>query len=110
VLAHLFPCVAGLVVYNVNFSRLWFLRSGGQESTEDDYTKGLIVSFTAKRIGASDETEKAADAADAADTEGGDEEEKLSREDIKGGLTKFGIIRVGFHSLSHLTAACSPCT
>jgi hypothetical protein len=52
----------------------------------------LIVSFTVKKIGASDEAEKAAEAAD---TEGEDEGEKLSREDIKGGLTKFGIIRVG---------------
>ncbi|KAG0556175.1 hypothetical protein M758_11G030600 [Ceratodon purpureus] len=62
-----------------------------QENPEDDYTKGLIVSFAAKKIGAADEAEKAADAADK--EEGGDEGEKLSREDIKGGLTKFGIIR-----------------
>lgn len=67
-------------------------RNGRSESTEDDFTKGLIVSFTAKRIGASDETEKAAEAAEAADTEGGDGDQ-LSREDIKSGLTKFGIIR-----------------
>jgi len=76
----------------MDFSRLWFLRSGGREIAEDDYTKGLIVSFTAKQIGASDETEKTAEAAD---TEAEDEGDKLSREDIKGGLAKFGIIRVG---------------
>lgn len=90
----------------MDFSRLWFLRS---ESTEDDFTKGLIVSFTAKRIGASDETEKAAEAAEAADTEGGDGDQ-LSREDIKSGLTKFGIIRVGLHPHTHSTAECIPFT
>ena len=59
----------------------------------------MIVSFAAKKIGAADEAEKAADAADK--EEGGDEGEKLSREDIKGGLTKFGIIRVGFLHHTH---------
>ena len=81
-----------------------FFRSGGQDNPEDDYTKGLIVSFTAKKIGGSDEAEKASDDAEktsddaAADatTEGGDGAGQLSREDIKGGLAKFGIIRVCF--------------
>lgn len=108
-----------------------FLRSGGQENTEEDYTKGLIVSFTAKRIGGEDETEKAAEATEkvadetekaaeaaekvaeetageetekvaeekAANTEGGDEGDKLSREDLKSALVKFGIIRVCLPSI-----------
>lgn len=101
-----------------------FLRSGGQENTEEDYTKGLIVSFTAKRIGGEDETEKTAEATEkaaeatekvaeetageetekvaeekAANTEGGDEGDKLSREDLKSALVKFGIIRVCLPSI-----------
>lgn len=64
----------------------------------------MIVSFTSKKIGASDEAEKPAEAAD---IEGGDEGEKLSREDIKGGLTKFGIIRVGLLRFSQYSAEAS---
>lgn len=104
------------------------LRKGEQENTEDDYTKGLIVSFTAKKVGGSDEPKKAPEPAEtkaeeaaeatteAADTktekatEGGDEDDKLTREDIKGGLAKFGIIRVSLHQHFYYTAECIPCT
>ncbi|KAG0609440.1 hypothetical protein M758_8G184800 [Ceratodon purpureus] len=61
-----------------------------QDDVEEEIKKGVILSFTAKKIGASDETEKAAEAAD---TEGEGEGEKLSREDIKEGLAKFGTIK-----------------
>lgn len=103
-----------VVVSNIGFFLLSFLRSGGQDNSEEDYTKGLIVSFTAKKIGGEDKTEKAAEETEkvteeksseeteevaeekAADKEGGDEGDKLSREDIKSALAKFGIIRVHF--------------
>lgn len=81
--------------------------------SEEDYQKGLIVSFTAKKIGALDESEKKADdekvveGEKPSEIESGDEE-KLSREDIKGALAKFGVIRVGSpHPCS--PADCNPC-
>jgi hypothetical protein len=67
-------------------------QSQKQEDTEEEIKKGVIVSFTAEKIGASDETEKATET----EGEDKDKEGKLSREDIKEGLTKFGAIKVGY--------------
>lgn len=64
-----------------------FCRSGRGEEADEDYTKGLIVSFTAKKP-------EVADGANEEELTGGDEEEKLSREDIKGALCKYGTVRV----------------
>jgi len=85
-------------------------RDSQPQEDNDEYTKGLIVSFTAKKIEAAVETEKADgsdEAAEAAATEGGDEE-KLSREDIKGVLTKFGVLRVGLSRHVPLSTDCNP--
>lgn len=73
-------------------------RDSQRQEDNGEYKKGLIVSFSAKKIGAADETEKADgsdETAEAAETEDEEEGEKLSREDIKAALAKFGIIRVG---------------
>lgn len=83
--------------YIVAFHRL----EGGEEA-EEGYTKGVIVSFTAKKTGVSNGAEKTEETTATA-TEGADvEEDTLTREDIKGSLGKFGIVRVSLLLFSQL--------
>ena len=79
-----------------------YCRSGRGEEADDDYTKGLIVSFTVKKPKATDGANKEESAGGddkKEESAGGDDkkEEKLSREDIKGALCKYGTVRVSKH-------------
>ena len=77
------------------------------EDREEEIKKGVIVSFSAKKIGASDKTGKEAEDGD--EDEGEDGEEELSREDIKESLAQFGTIRVGYLTmLTHISVVCNP--